>query len=344
MNLKIGSTDDPASASISLLAPAKVNLFLDVKGKRADGFHEIETVMCPISLCDEIVVSRLERPEIELHLAVNKETAADRFAGTQEADPAWQIPADSSNLVVRAAEAVQESLLETGRLRVPAGIRIDMHKSIPAQAGLAGGSSNAAAVVVACLCLWSKWDRHLATEICRSLGSDIAFFLGDEEQIGLGLATGRGEQCVQVPSRPQLDFLLTHPRQGCSTGQIYSLFQPSNTERNSKKLLAACQTCEARQFEKIGAELFNALQSPATQTCEWIDLQLDLFQKAGLMYNLMTGSGSACFALVEDASNFDFGAFEQNAVQLGVPRVFSASSWYQPSIERQLLALEDNQD
>ncbi|MFN3192253.1 MAG: 4-(cytidine 5'-diphospho)-2-C-methyl-D-erythritol kinase [Aureliella sp.] len=344
MKLMLAAADKGSAARVTLHTPAKINLFLDVKGKRADGFHEIETVMCPISLYDEVTVTRLDNSDIELDLSFEANEAVSRNSSDSIPDPAWQIPADSSNLVVRAADAVRRSLQDAGRLDTPVGARIEMRKRIPAQAGMAGGSSNAAAIVVACLHLWAEWDRTLATEICQSLGSDIAFFLGDYKQIGLGLATGRGEQCIQIPGQPKLDFVVTHPRQGCSTGQIYSLFQPSNTERSSKKLLAACETREAGQFTKIGAELFNALQSPASQTCEWIERQLNLFADAGLMYNLMTGSGSACIALVEDASEFDFGAFKRNAVQQEVPRAFLVSSWYQPSIERQLLALEENQD
>lgn len=315
---------------ISILAPAKLNLFLEVLGKRPDGFHEIQTVMCPISLTDRVTVEVAESSDISLQLTCPPQTHSASFAAQE--DPAWQIPVGPENLAVRAAQAVSRLL------GVPHGCKIFLEKNIPAAAGLGGGSSDAAAVVVACLHLWHTWDRELATRVCNELGSDITFFLGSPDRFGMAFAQGRGEQCTTLSEQPELEFLVTHPPAGCSTGEIYARFERKGPVRDAQKIIAACK---AGQIQKIGAELSNALQFPATSTSVWIGRQLELLQDSGNEFCLMTGSGSSCFALwnpltadatiaaaVED--------LKRRARATGIHRVYSATAWYAQSIEQQL--------
>lgn len=137
------------------------------------------------------------------------------------------------------------------------GCRIELTKSIPAAAGLGGGSSNAAAAVVASLLAWDKWDRKLAHQICSEIGSDIPFFLGDERQIGLAVATGRGEQCQLLAARPPLDLLLTHPPVGCSTGQVYLGYANTANKRTVNKIVAACESGEPKKIARSYSMLYN---------------------------------------------------------------------------------------
>lgn len=314
---------DCSETRIDIYAPAKLNLFLEILGRREDGFHEIETVMCPISLCDRLTVELIASgPDIDLDVILPEPSSS---AEKSPEDAAWQVPANASNLVVKAARAVQAAL------GTQLGCRIRLEKRIPSGAGLGGGSSDAAAMIVACLQLWNKWDRRLATKVAASLGSDIPFFLGNEERVGMALGTGRGEQCALLSMEPALDFLVLHPPQGCPTGEIYAGYRRGADPRSSNEIIRACET---GQFQKIGAELFNALQSAASRLNPWIDIQLALLKESGSKYSLMTGSGSSCFALLSGEERL--GELNEKANAAEIDRVYSVTTWYAPSIEQQL--------
>lgn len=313
---------DQTSRTIEILAPAKVNLFLEVLGKRGDGYHEIDTLMCPVRLFDRVLFERTIASSLEFELCLpSRRTPAD--------DPAWDIPADSSNLAMRALQLLQAKLGTTqgGRLR--------LEKNIPAAAGLAGGSTDTAAAVCAALLAWGQWDRQLATHVCAALGSDIPFFLGDQQRIGIARATGRGEKCELLSATPPLRFLIAHPPAGCATGEVYRRFVLPPTARDSSKIIAAC---EAGQFSKIGAELFNALQLSASGLNPWIQRQLQCFNEVGLNYCMMSGSGSSCFALLNGDANDGSGEGRLKAAarSMGIERLYEIDAHYAPSIESQL--------
>lgn len=330
----VSKANGPGTVScVTVRAPAKLNLFLEVLGKRDDGFHEIETLMCPISLCDEVSVSRTETNDLRLSVEVadghEHKNAASRKSSEEATDPAWQIPVGPNNLVLRAVELLR------ARLGTSHGAHIRLHKRIPAAAGMGGGSSDAAAVVVACLALWNNWDRQLATSVCSELGSDIPFFLGDEDHIGLAVGRGRGEQMTMLDATPELNFIVMHPPAGCSTKEIYGNFQKLAKPRSVEKIISACKT---GQNQKIGAALFNALQSSASRSSKWIETQIKLLSDSGFEFVLMTGSGSSCFALLplSNASTSSVEEVVEHATRIGIDRVYSCSSWYTESIEQQL--------
>lgn len=325
------------SESIRIKCPAKFNLFLDLLGKRADGYHEISTVLCPISLWDAITIVNRHDGVIELKLLLPQDA--------DPSDPAWQIPADSSNLVVKAAERVRDAL---GRVEVkkggdndrnsigPLGCTIELRKQIPAAAGLGGGSSNAAAVVIGCMQLWSTWNRTLADQVCQQLGSDVNFFLGSPEGFGLMLASGRGEKTKLIPHQPALKMWFLHPPEGCSTRDVYAKVTQVGSLSKTEDFLATCQT---GQESKIGAAMFNALQLPATQINGWINKQLELLAECGCLHRLMSGSGSSCFAITPMEGSFE--QLKARANQIGVNRVYEVDAWYGQSIERQLTGFAD---
>jgi 4-diphosphocytidyl-2C-methyl-D-erythritol kinase len=177
-------------------SPCKVNLLLNILGRRADGFHELETIMQPVNLCDELAFESI-RKGIELSCS----------------DPA--LPADSRNLVYRAAERFIASAGVSG------GVRIRLEKKIPLAAGLGGGSGNAATTLLA---LNELFDHPLPGkklfEIAASLGSDVPFFLQEKP----ALAVGRGENIQPLENFPALKdkaFLLIHPGFGIATPWAY---------------------------------------------------------------------------------------------------------------------------
>jgi 4-diphosphocytidyl-2-C-methyl-D-erythritol kinase len=254
-------------------APAKVNLFLEVLGKRPDGYHEIATLMLAIRLMDTLIL----REEPDLALECNR--------------PELSIGPD--NLVLRAAALLRERA-GTGR-----GAHIRLVKRIPLAAGLAGGSSDAAAA------LWGLnqlWDLGLKREelgrLGAELGSDVPFFF----QVVPGgspaaWCTGRGEVVTPVPLGRQLDLVLLCPAFGCPTGQVYGNVAVPETPRDSAALLRAVATGSVAD---IGRHLSNRLQPAAEKLAPAIATYYRRLQDLGPAGQLMSGSGSSLFALCLD--------------------------------------------
>ncbi len=305
---------------VRISAPAKLNLFLEVLGKRADGYHEIESLMCPISLCDILELESTKMPGItlEVELPVNESPRQD--------DPAWNVPGDERNLVFRAVKRVRD------QLGVRNGCRIRLIKSIPAAAGLGGGSSDAAAAVVAAMIAWKVWNRPLAAEICSELGSDLNLFLGDKNGIGLALVRGRGENCEILATTTSLEFVVMHPPAGCATSAVYANWRSSGLTRCSDDLVNAYQG--KKNIERVGSLFFNALEKSAMSITPWIDKQLAFFRSFNFRYNAMTGSGSSCFALVTEP--YILADLRRAAEVAGLSRVYAVKSWAQLSIEEQI--------
>src|SRR5436190_8446884 len=178
---------------IRLPAPAKINLFLEITGKRADGYHTLETVFQTVSLADELTFSL----QTELTLTCS--------------DP--RLPTDESNLVMRAARGLREALKEKR------GARISLKKIIPTGAGLGGGSSDAATTLLA---LQKLWRRSLSTSrlarLAASLGADVPFFL----KKGLCVATGIGDRLKPLRRLPRTSLVLVYPGFGVSTKAAYA--------------------------------------------------------------------------------------------------------------------------
>lgn len=323
------------ASGLHIAAPAKINLFLNVVRRRSDGYHEVQTLLCPISLFDQLSFEFTQHSDIEFRLVLPEPQADQVSMTTRESagDPAWDIPSDSSNLVVRAVRRVQQAL---GTTR---GCRIELRKAIPAAAGLGGGSSDTAAAIVASLVAWQGWNRSLAAQIAAEIGSDVPFFLGSTDGIGLAMATGRGEFCQPLTAQPKLDVLVTHPPVGCSTREVYRNCAVYGKAQSFQEIVDACET---GQFKKIGAQLFNTLQLPAAELTNWIDRQLEMFADIGVKYRMMSGSGSSCFALVDDPQYAR--RLFRAAPACGIDRVYAVQAWYGKSIEQQLAELEELAD
>src|SRR6267142_1663656 len=186
---------------MQVMAPAKINLSLRVLGHRSDGFHEIETFIAPISLCDEIKIERRS----------GKQEIAFRCD-----DPS--VPKGEDNIVVRAANAFFE---ET---KITSGVSIVLKKTIPHGAGLGGGSSDAASTLIALNELFeTKLPREALAKLAETIGSDVPFFIFQSAAI----CKGRGELVIPTQLKEQLSILLLKPDFGVSTESAYKRWQSS---------------------------------------------------------------------------------------------------------------------
>jgi 4-diphosphocytidyl-2-C-methyl-D-erythritol kinase len=258
-------------------SPCKVNLLLNILGKRPDGFHELETVMQPVTLFDEI---RFERGGNGIQLTCD--------------EPA--LPVDSKNLIFRAADAFLRAA------KISGGARIRLEKKIPLAAGLGGGSGNAATTLLA---LNELFDQPLSAatlnELAASLGSDVPFFLQNRP----ALATGRGEKIQPLDLFPALRgkaLLLIHPGFGISTVWAYqglARFPAALNGRRGRaeKLVSLLQAGDLRAG---GGEFYNALEAPAFEKYPVLALFQEFLRANGALAALMSGSGSTTFAIAEN--------------------------------------------
>lgn len=276
---KNGQTD--GTQGLLLRAPAKLNLSLAVLDRRPDGFHEIESLMVPVSLYDCLRV-RLQ-PSGQFSLAVRFKGRLTHGTGRQLAR---DVPTDDSNLVIRAAR------LLASRAGVTAGLAIELEKEIPSGAGLAGGSSDAAATLMAAAELWGiDWPMDRLAELAAELGSDIPWFFAQAP----GLVTGRGEQVIPVAGIKPLPVVIACPSEGLSTGAVYAGCQPDAGCRGEATALA---TALAEGSLRRALPLMrNMLEPPARRLLPVVNQLLDAMGRAGAVRPLLTGSGSACFSL-----------------------------------------------
>jgi 4-diphosphocytidyl-2-C-methyl-D-erythritol kinase len=264
---------DPVPAkSIRRMAPAKVNLFLEVLGKRPDGYHEIATLILAIDLADV------------LDFAV----ADDGSLSLTCDDPALTIGPD--NLVLKAALRLRAEVGCT------AGAAIRLSKRIPWAAGLGGGSSDAAATLLGLNELWRLGvSRKELARIGAAIGSDVPFFLNGTA----AWCTGRGETIDPVPIGRPLDLVLVKPPEGLATAEVYRRLQLPPTAACG---FAAKSALAAGDIEALGQALFNRLEEPAfamsPDIADWRRRLLTL----GTAGVLMSGSGSCLFALCRNAS------------------------------------------
>jgi len=254
----------------------KVNLLLNILGKRPDGFHELETVMHPVGLCDRLSFDRGGR-DIKL-------TCSDPL-----------LPTNSRNLVHRAAAAF---LKQAG---IEEGVRIHLEKRIPVSAGLGGGSGNAAMSFVALNELFgTPLSPETLQELCAALGSDIPFFLQDRP----ALAVGRGEVIRPLeffPALRETHIVLIHPGFGISTAWAYQQLAGYPRARNGTPGRAEKLVALLRDGDAIGAsrEFYNSLEAPALRKYPLLELFQRFLRENGAWAALMSGSGSSTFALVQ---------------------------------------------
>lgn len=250
---------------ISLKAPAKINLYLRVLGKRPDGYHEIESMMQAIDLYDEIKLEKSDSVEIVCD------------------DPG--IPSDDSNLAVKAAAALKEQFYFPG-------VKISLHKKIPHGAGLGGGSSDAAFVLRGLCRLYklSPSPKDLL-RIASGIGSDIPFFLGS----GQALVSGRGEIVRPLELPTDYTIILVVPPLEISTAEVYGKLRFSLTKKIEPFLFKKRITVS--RFNSLLKRFCNDLEEAVLG--EYPDLFeiKDLLRNSGAIFSAMSGSGSAFFGI-----------------------------------------------
>jgi len=259
-------------------APGKLNLFLEIVGRRQDGFHQLETLMVPVDVYDTLRFHSLRERDIVLRC---------RWGRGLQNRPG--LPAGESNLAVRAVRLLQQ------RAGVSRGAAIQLIKRVPIQSGMGGGSSDAAAALVAANVAWQLgWSQEELTEVAAEIGSDVPFFLAG----GAAVCVGRGEQVAVRPRTGNLRFILVEPQIGLSTADVYSRFRMEPHRQALGRLLAAL---ENGRTAGAGQQFYNSLKSPAEQLAPQlreIDRALGWMPLPG---HGLTGSGSSYFGLCRHA-------------------------------------------
>jgi 4-diphosphocytidyl-2-C-methyl-D-erythritol kinase len=250
-----------------LRASAKVNLALEVLGKRGDGYHEIATVLQAVDLFDRLTVETADT--LSLHVD----------------DP--ELPTDEGNLVMRAARLLQKTA------GIEKGARIELQKRIPVAAGLGGGSSDAAATLWGLNRLWGlRWPRARLQDLAVELGMDVPFFLGT----GRAVARGRGERLQTLPGGGGYALVLVNPRAPLSTREVYGRVpagwhaEPTGTER-------VIEALRRRNVATLAAALTNNLERVVEPVLPVIGRMKAALLAAGALGAIMSGSGPTVFGL-----------------------------------------------
>jgi 4-diphosphocytidyl-2-C-methyl-D-erythritol kinase len=260
---------------VRLLSPAKVNCFLHIQGKRPDGFHELETLMCPVNCCDEISL----QPASTIKVTVE---GAD-------------LPSGPGNLAWEAAESLRQ------QAGLKEGVHIHIRKCIPMGGGLAGGSSNAAKVLQGCNDLWDAGlDQDQLHQLASRLGSDVNLFLEE----GPCLCRGRGEIVEPVDWDEDVHFVLINPGFGVSTPWAFKTYaalatgDPKTTQDpGTWKSSFTLPSGESREFV-----CRNDLEPAVFSKYAWLpEAKKWLKGQPECLDALMSGSGASVFALTPDA-------------------------------------------
>lgn len=263
--------------SLRIDAPAKLNLFLEVTGKRTDGYHAIETVMASVGIYDTLLFTPTE--------SIARVTCAftDQFVREQMRET---LEHPEQNLVSKAVQLFAS--------RVPAANLFDIHilKRIPSQAGLGGGSADAAATLAGLNLLNdSPLDSSALLELAGRLGSDIGFFLLNER---FAVGVGRGEQVSGIHSPLDLAIVIVHPGFGLSTAEIYRHCQIPVTPVPMSDITDGL---ESGNHQRLLRALHNRLQISATRVRAEVRALCQELERTSMGPAMMTGSGSACFTI-----------------------------------------------
>lgn len=271
-----------AHGPVRVRVPAKINLYLGVGPLRGDGYHELHTVYHAIALHDEITA----RPGDSLTLTMQGEGVGD-------------LELDDRNLVIRAAQALAQSA------RVEPKARLHLRKQIPLAAGLAGGSADAAATLVACDALWGTgYSRAELARIAETLGSDVPFLLHG----GTALGTGRGESVSPVLARAhKWRWVVAFADGGLSTPEVYRELDRLRARSEAPAPLespdALLAALRQRDPAVLGKALGNDLEAAAISLRPDLAATLEAGRGAGAHAALVSGSGPTCVFLASDEAH-----------------------------------------
>jgi 4-diphosphocytidyl-2-C-methyl-D-erythritol kinase len=260
--------------TLELQSPCKVNLLLNILGKRPDGFHELETVMYPVKLFDRLAFQCIGG---SLKLTCS--------------EPA--LPVDENNLVYRAAKAFLDAA------GISDGVEIHLEKHVPMAAGLGGGSANAATTLLGLNELFGKPLPHDRLHgLAAALGSDVPFFL----QAKPALASGRGEKVQALEFFPALRgpaFLLVHPGFGVATAWAYQNLArfPEALQGRPGRAENLVRLLNTQDLPSAAGEFYNSLEAPVLEKYPLLAISQDFLRENGAAVALMSGSGSTTFGI-----------------------------------------------
>ena len=264
---------------IRLRTNAKLNLFLHVLGKRADGYHEIETIFHGIGLHDDIVFTPTDSG-VDIGMRFENET----FEG---------MPPAEDNLIARVADR----LVAHGARRT--GVRAEITKRIPIGAGLGGGSTNAAGALVALNELWSAGlSGHELERIAADIGTDVPYCLSG----GTALATSRGDELTPLPAPAAMHFVLGLSAEPLYTRDVYPLWDPG-AHGGDATSAAMTLALGGGDVAEVAALLRNDLEPAVFKLRPELEAKKEVFLAAGALGGLVTGSGPTIFAIARDAQD-----------------------------------------
>ena len=286
-----------SGASFTLPAFAKINLMLRVLGRRADGYHEIRTVLQTITLRDYLTFELLEDEHVEL--------VCD--------EPG--IPTDESNLVLKAALALREHYENKW------GARITLEKSIPAQAGLGGGSADAAATLIGLSSLWGvKTTRTELAEIAAGLGADVPFFLTG----GTALGTGTGAEITPLDDVEKQHLVVVVPGVGVSTAEAYKALGVTALTKAEGVANLSVSRAKAGFSGSLREEMYNDFEAVVMRQQPEIARVKDALRRAGARRAMLSGSGAGVFGFFDDEGEAERVHIELRAEKLW--QVFSCAT------------------
>lgn len=262
---------------VCVRAPAKVNLALCVGGLRPDGFHDLVSVFHAVSLFEDVTA-----------------TEADDVTVVVEGAGADSVPTDETNLAVRAATLLAE------RTGADAGVRLHIRKRVPVSGGMAGGSADAAAALLACDTLWrTGLSRDELRELASELGSDVPFALLG----GTALGSGRGDRLTPALARGEYQWVLALADEGLSTPEVYGEFDRLQAGRvlpEPRVPDAMMQSLRSGDPEQLGRALVNDLQPAACRLMPSLIQTLEVGAQYGAIGGVVSGSGPTVAFLVRD--------------------------------------------
>lgn len=259
---------------------AKINLAIDVKKKDENGYHDIDMVTLPITLHDVLEMEQL----ISRHgIFITSD------------DPS--LICDEGNLAFKALKAMEDNF------SFSKGYRIQIYKRIPVNAGLGGGSADAAGIIRA-ICKLYNMDAHdpKIIKVARSIGSDVPFCLLNKPARVLGT----GENIIPLDSKLDYHVIIVKPHKGLSTKDVYEKYDTiPEEEREHPDISALIEAIKIGDEQKMFENMKNGLYKPASLLCPVISGILNDFKKMGFPLYSMTGSGNACFALSKDLEQIE---------------------------------------
>ncbi|WP_280772199.1 4-(cytidine 5'-diphospho)-2-C-methyl-D-erythritol kinase [Salipaludibacillus daqingensis] len=254
-------------------APAKINLTLDVVGKRDDGYHDVEMIMTTVDLADRIQLMLIEEDQIQVEVNIG------------------HVPNDKHNLAYQAARLLKD------QFSIKSGVKIYIHKNIPVSAGLAGGSTDAAAVLRGLNDMWSLGlSLEELAEIGLKIGSDVPFCVHG----GTAVARGRGEILSFLPSPPPCWVVLAKPPKGVSTKSIYQRLNLEGMKHPDTE--GMIQAIEEHHFQGICQRLENVMETATFELAPEVKNIKQRLIQFGAEGTVMSGSGPTVFSLTSSES------------------------------------------